>query len=92
MRCIATHEDFPVSWATGEIALPSHEASHYFRTYQVRLDAASSAKLDPGSRYFAASASEVMHQLIVQATPKDVPRSGQMAVHKRPQARGPKPS
>jgi hypothetical protein len=41
-----TLEDFPASWRTGETAPRSHESGYYRRKYQVRLDAASSAKLE----------------------------------------------
>jgi predicted transcriptional regulator len=41
-----TLEDFPASWRTGETAPRSRASGDYRRKYQVRLDAASSAKLE----------------------------------------------
>jgi hypothetical protein len=67
--------DFPANWRAGETTGRSHESCYYFRKYQLRLDEASSAKLEQLVQHFDTSAAEVIRQLIAQATPEDFPQS-----------------
>jgi hypothetical protein len=71
--------DFPASWRAGETTGRSHESCYYFRKYQLRLDEASSAKLEQLVQHFDTSAAEVIRQLIAQATPEDFPQSWRLA-------------
>jgi predicted DNA-binding protein len=70
--------DFPTSWRSGEATGPSHESGYYFRKYQLRLDKASSEKLEQLSQHFDTSAAEVIRQLIAQAKPEDFPQNWQL--------------
>jgi predicted transcriptional regulator len=86
VRCAmrqVTLEDFPASWRTGETAPRSHESGYYRRKYQVRLDAASSAKLEQLAQHFDTSAADIIRQLIAQSTPQDFPQSWQLAADAR---------
>ena len=73
-------DDFPASWRAGVIGDRSHESSYYHRKYQLRLDKATSAKLEQLVEPFDTSAAEVIRQLIVQASLDDVPESRRRAV------------
>jgi hypothetical protein len=87
----ATQEDFPASWRTGETAVRSHESGYDVRKYQVRLEEASTRKLEELRQTFHRSAAEVIRQLVAQARPRDFPHSWHLAVNERlgPPVHGP---
>jgi predicted transcriptional regulator len=82
MRRVAT-DDFPASWRVVETTGRSHESGYFRRKLGIRLDAATSQKLETLTHTFGRSAAEVIRQLIAQATPEDFPQSWHLAVDER---------
>jgi predicted transcriptional regulator len=74
-----TPDDFPASWRAGETAVRSHESGYYDRKFQVRLNEATSRKLETLTTTFHRSAADVIRQLVAQANPEDFPRSWHLA-------------
>jgi hypothetical protein len=62
-------DDFPAGWRVGERAGRSHESGYDHRKFGLRLDAATSHKLEALTHTFDRPAAEVIRQLILQATP-----------------------
>jgi predicted transcriptional regulator len=85
-----TPDDFPASWRAGETAVRSHESGYYDRKFQVRLNEATSRKLETLTTTFHRSAAEVIRQLVAQAHPEDFPnRWHKRAAERRaPQVQG----
>ena len=75
-----TLEDFPASWRAGDMASRSHASGYDDRTCGLRLDEVTSRTLETLTQTFDRSATEMIHQVMAQATPEDVPQSWHMAV------------
>jgi hypothetical protein len=73
-------EDFPPSWRAGDIASRSHASGYDDRTCGLRLDEVTSRTLETLTQTFDRSATEMIHQVMAQATPEDIPQSWHMAV------------
>jgi predicted transcriptional regulator len=78
-----THDDFPASWRATETAVRSHESGYYHRKFGLRLDEATSQKLEHLTQTFHWSAAEVIRQLVAQAHPEHFPQSWQLAQGER---------
>jgi predicted DNA-binding protein len=76
-----TTEDFPASWKEERSEERSHDSRMYGTRFMLRLDERSQTKLQQLVKQFGASKAEIIRQLIVQATPEDVPTSWQMRAH-----------
>ena len=76
-------DDLPASWRTDETVGRSHDSGFYDRKYQLRLDEATSHKLEALTRTFERPAAEVIRQLVLQAAPEDFPQSWHLAVAER---------
>jgi len=74
-----TQADFPASWRAGETVRRSHESGYYHRKFGLRLDEATSQKLEALTRTFHRSAADVIRQLVAQAKLEDFPQSWQTA-------------
>ena len=74
-----TLEDFPASWRTGATAVRSHDSRYYHCPFMLRLDAETAARLVTLTQALHRSATEVIRQLIAQATPEDFPESWHLA-------------
>jgi hypothetical protein len=59
-----TAEDFPASWREAETTGQSHESGYYHRKFGLRLDAATSRKLQALTQTFHRPAADVICQLI----------------------------
>jgi hypothetical protein len=75
-----TLEDFPASWRAGDMTSRSHASGYDDRTCGLRLDEVTSRTLETLTQTFDRSATEMIHQVMAQATPEDVPQSWHMAV------------
>jgi predicted transcriptional regulator len=72
-------DDFPASWRAGEPPARLHESGYYGRQFGLRLDEATSQKLERLTQTFHRSAAEVIRQLVAQAKLEDFPRSWHLA-------------
>ena len=59
-----TAEDFPASWREAETTGRSHESGYYHWKFGLRLDAATSRKLQALTQTFHRPAADVIRQLI----------------------------
>jgi predicted transcriptional regulator len=90
---LLTRADFPASWPRARRELTkrestrSHDSRHYHTRYMMRLDDASTRKLDELAQHFNRSAADVLRQLIAQATPETFPQSWHLAAEERRQRR-----
>ena len=91
-----TRADFPASWHAAarhttrrdtarRPEIRSHDSRYYKQRYMLRLDEASWRKLDELAQVFDTSMAEVIRQLVARATPKQFPKSWQMAAEERRQ-------
>jgi predicted transcriptional regulator len=78
MRQVTRH-DFPASWRAEETGGQSHESVYYRRKFGLRLDEATSHKLERLTQTFHRSAADVIRQLVTQAKPEDFPWSWRLA-------------
>lgn len=67
--------DFPASWRAGNMAARSHDSGYDDHTFGLRLDEVTSRTLEILTQTFQRSAAEMIHQLMAQAPPEDVPQS-----------------
>jgi predicted transcriptional regulator len=82
MRRVTT-DDFPAGWRLVETTGRSHESRYFRRKFGIRLDEATSQKLETLTHTFGRSAAEVIRQLIAQATPEDFPLDWHLAAAER---------
>jgi predicted DNA-binding protein len=82
MRRVTT-DDFPASWRVVETTGRSHESGYFRRKFGIRLDAATSQKLETLTHTFGRSAAGVIRQLIAEETSEDFPESWHLAVNER---------
>lgn len=75
-----TPDDFPPSWRAGDMASRSHDSGYDDHTFGLRLDEVTSRTLEILTQTFQRSAAEMIHQLMAQAPPEDVPQSWHLAV------------
>jgi predicted transcriptional regulator len=78
-----TPEDVPASWRAGGTSMRSHDSGSYQHRFMLRLDDATSSKLETLTHIFQRSAAEVIRQLIAQARPATFPPSWQLAAEER---------
>jgi predicted DNA-binding protein len=82
MREVTT-ENFPASWRPSDRAIRSHESSYYSTRFMLRLDRASSRKLETLKQTFDRPAAEIVRALIARVTLDDFPASWHLAVEER---------
>jgi predicted transcriptional regulator len=86
-----TVADFPASWQaarrepTARGSTRSHDSRHYRKRFMMRLDDASTRKLDELAQHFDRSTADVLRQLIAQASPNVFPKSWRLAAEERQQ-------
>jgi hypothetical protein len=76
-----TIDDFPASWLEESSERRSHDSRIYGRRFMLRLDETAQTKLQQLITPFGTSNAHIIRQLIVQATPEDVPTSWHMRSH-----------
>jgi len=76
-----TIDDFPASWQAATSEERSHDSHTYGKRFMLRLDVPSETKLQHLISQFGASKAAIIRQLLVQAKPKDFPKSWQMRAH-----------
>jgi hypothetical protein len=76
-----TTADFPASWLEESSERPSHDSRVYDTRFMLRLDKTSQTRLQQLITPFGTSNAHIIRQLIVQATPEDVPTSWHMRSH-----------
>jgi hypothetical protein len=77
-----TVTNFPASWHEPTAEERSHESRSGTR-FMLRLDKTSQSQLQQLISHFAASKAKIVRQLIMQATPEDVPKSWHMSAAER---------
>jgi hypothetical protein len=76
-----TIDDFPASWQAVTSEERSHDSHTYGKRFMLRLDVPSETKLQYLISQFGASKAAIIRPFLVQAKPKDFPKSWQMRAH-----------
>jgi predicted DNA-binding protein len=78
-----TAKDFPESWRAGETVSRSHDSRYYGQRFMLRLDEATTRKLQHLVEHFERPRAEIIRQLIAQAKAEDFPQSWRLAAQER---------